>query len=145
MSPAFASITSAMAAQLSAAPAVSAQIHRARMRVLPQGWTTAVVVRPVQAQAQRGEGMGTHIIWTTQMAVECYARSVATVTPDLTVDALLRSAVDRVLSDPTLAGAAGDIGLDAITFDFDVDGESTACATVVLNVRHVTASNQITL
>ena len=143
MSTAFAALTSAIVQQLGAAPAVSAQIHRARMRMLPQGWQTAVVVRPVQSQVDRGVGVGTHMVWATQMAVECYARSLATVTPDLTVDALLQKVIERALSDPALGGAAGDIGLEAITYDFDVDGESTACVTVIFNVRHVTASNQV--
>lgn len=137
-------LVAAVVGALSSAPAVSAQVHRARMRVLPQAWTSCVVVRIEQAEVQRGAGTGVAMVWETRMAVECYARAPAGTPADVAVDALLEAVVNRLMADPTLSGLAGDVGLVGITYDFDVDGDTTALATLTFIVRHATASASIT-
>lgn len=143
MSTVFAGVVSAVVAVLQAAPAVSAHIDRARRRVLPESFDTAVLVQIRQAEVERGMGQGTHCIWATQISVECYARGSAAQSPDVAVDALLESVVGRVLADPSLGGVVGDVGLVGVAYDFDVDGKATACATVTFNVRHVSAAASI--
>jgi hypothetical protein len=140
---AFASLAGAFVAALQASPAVSPHVYRARMRVLPQAWTSCTVVRLEQAEVQRGAGQGVAMVWETRVAVECYARAPATTAPDVAVDALLGQVVARVMADPTLAGAAGDVGLAGISYDFDVDADSTALATVTFIVRHATPATSI--
>ena len=39
------------------------------------------------------------------------------------------------MADPTLAGAAARIDPVSLAYDFDVDGEQTACATIVFSIR----------
>lgn len=140
----FAQLVGATCAALQAAPAVSAQVHRARMRVLPQQWTTAVVVRPARAALEEAVGQGVASIWATQLVVDCYARAPAAQAGDLAVDALLGAVVARLLADRSLGGLVGDLGLLGIEYDFDVDGETTACATLTFQVRHASSAASIT-
>ncbi len=137
---AFARAVRAMQESLQAAPAVSPNVFRARVRVVPQQMATAIVVRPGQAERDASVGQGAASVWLSALVMECYARG-STVNPvDDGVDDLLGAAVDRLLQDPTLGGLVGSIEPQGIAWDFDVDGEQTACATVTFYVRHATAA-----
>lgn len=144
MSTVFATVIGAMVSALNAAPAVSAQVHRARVRVIPKEWPNCVVVRPMQAELEQGVGQGVAGIWATAVQVECYVRGLAATAPDLAVDALLEAVSNRFAQDRSLGGLVGDLTLLAINYDFDVDGESTACATLTYTVRHASAAGTIT-
>lgn len=137
---AFASVIGAMQAALQAAPAVSPNVFRARARVVPQQMATAIVVRPGQAERDSSVGQGAVAVWLTAVAVDCYARGTTASPVDDAVDALIGNAVDRLQQDPALGGLVGSLDPQAITWDFDVDGEQTACATVTFYVRHATAA-----
>lgn len=139
MSTVFAGIVGAMTAALAAAPAVSPQIHRARMRPLPQEWSTAVVVRIEGAQLDPLAIQGAPINTDTTVIVECYARS-ATQSPDLVADALLQSVYAKLAADPTLGGLVADCQLTGLAYDFDQDAERTACVLLTYLVRHRTQS-----
>lgn len=144
MSTIFASLVGAVVAALQAATPVSDQVHRARVRAIPKEWPTCVVVRPRQAELESGVGQGVAGIWATALQIECYARSNAATTPDVAVDALLEAVTNRLGQDPSLGGLVGGIGLQAIDYDFDADGENTVCATLTFTVRHASAANSIT-
>jgi hypothetical protein len=73
------------------------------------------------------------------LAVECYARASAGTSPDEAVDPLVQSVYARLMTDPTLGGAVNLIEAQDISFDFDVDGEQTACATLIFNLRQIAA------
>ncbi|MGB3068445.1 MAG: hypothetical protein WBC18_07855 [Ottowia sp.] len=133
----FAQVVGAIVNQLEAAPAVSARIHRARMRPLPTGAGTGVCVRIGRADLQKGVGQGVPYLAATGIAVECYARGPAD-SIDALLDALLQSAVSRLLADPTLGGLVGDLNLTGVSYDFDVDGDATGCAIVTFDVLHST-------
>lgn len=136
--------TQAIVAALQAAPAVAPQVARVRLRPLGAATTTAVVVRPRAAEAAEQLLSGMPITWACAIDVECYAKTTTATAPDAAVDALLASAYARIMAEPTLAGAVGFISPVGVTYDFDVDGESTACATLTLQVRQ-TAANPATL
>lgn len=137
---AFARAIGAMQAALQASPAVSANVFRARARVVPQQMATAIVVRPAQAERDASVGQGAMAVWLTAIAVDCYARGSAANPVDDAVDALMGEAVERLMQDPSLGGLVGSIDPQGIAWDFDVDGEQTACATVTFYVRHATAA-----
>lgn len=140
---AFAGVIGAMQASLQAYPPISANVFRSRSRVIPRQLVDALVVRPGQAEVERGVGAGAPGIWLTAVVLECYARAGSDV--DERVDALMGSAVQRLQLDTTLGGRVGDISPQGISWDFDVDGEQTACATVTFFVRHATAGNTLFL
>lgn len=144
MSTVFASVIGAIVTALKAAKPVSAQVHRSRVRVIPKEWPNCVVVRPLQAELEQGVGQGVAGIWATSVQVECYVRSTATTAPDAAVDALLEAVHNRLAQDRSLGGLVGSLTLLAINYDFDVDGESTACATLTFSIRHATAADSIT-
>ena len=139
MSTAFASIVGAMVAKLGAAPAVSSQVYRARLRPLAQQHSDAVVVRLLSATPSMGAIAGGPVDWVTSVAVECYARTTST-TPDVAVDSLLGAVYAKLMSDTTLGGLCADLFPADAMADFDADGEQTACITLQFEVHHRTSN-----
>ena len=132
-------VVTAVVGALKAAPAVSPRVERVRMRALPASAATAVVVRPLGSDVQDAELLTGHpYVWTTSLAVECYARAPQGTAPDVAVDALLKAVYARLLRDPTLGGVVSVLQPQAITYDYDVDGESVVCATLQINARQMT-------
>ena len=132
-------IVAAMVAALAAKPAVSANIERARVRVLPETWTSAVVVRIESATLELSALAGAPIDTDTTVVVECYARSNTTA-PDVAVDDLLAAVYARLAQNPTLNGLAADMAATGINYDFSTDAAQHACATVTYLVRHRTGA-----
>jgi len=143
MSTAFASVVGAVVAALQAAPAVSAQVDRVRLRPIAKESATAIVVRPLGADADTSVGQGVVGIWATSVTVECYARSGASVSPDVAVDTLLQDAATRLYQNRSLGGLVGDLTLSTVAYDFDVDGDNTACVTLTYQIRHATAAGSL--
>lgn len=134
----------AMVAALSSAPAVCAHIERGRRRAVAQDVDLCVVVRPVQSEVtQQALAFGTPVSWLTSVAVECYARSGASVAADLAVDPLIDAVYARLLLDPTLGATVVAIKPQGIGYDFDADGQQTTCATLVFNIMHRTPGNTL--
>jgi len=132
-------LVTAVVDALKAAPAVSTRVERVRLRALPASAGTAVVVRPIASDVLDAElPTGHPYAWTTQLAVECYARAPQGTAPDAAVDALLESVYARLMADATLGGAATVLQPQAITYDYDVDGENVVCATLQINARQMT-------
>lgn len=139
---AFARVIGAMQATLQADPPISANVYRgSRTRPIPRDQQDALAVRPGQAEVTTGVGMGAPGIWLTAAAVECYVRAGSDV--DDRLDVLLGAAVERLQLDPSLGGLVGEIAPQGIAWDFDTDGEQTACATVTFFVRHATAAGSL--
>lgn len=135
--------TGAIMSALNQAPAVAPQVARVRLRPLAANTTSAVVVRPLGAEVPESDlSYGYPIVWQCQIAVECYAKATTATAPDVAVDALVAATYARLMADPTLGGAVSLITPRDVAYDFDVDGEATACATFVFNVRQVAQPGQ---
>jgi hypothetical protein len=132
-----ASLVTALVGTLQAAPAVASQVSRVRLRPLTVATAQAVVVRPAGAQASEA-ALSSHlpVSWTSQVAVECYARCGANTTPDAAVDALLEAVYARLMADATLGGTVLSMQVDSVAYDFDFDADQTVCATLTLRARH---------
>lgn len=141
---AFMQIARAVADVFKAEPAVSPNVFRSRSRVVARQMDTAIVV--YQGRAQRTEADGTLVpgVWDTQLVVEHYAREVQGATVEDALDALLQSAHDRLAEDPTLNDLVADCELASLNWDYDMDGEQTACATAVYVVQHATDHGSLT-
>lgn len=137
-----AAATAAICTALQALPSVAPQVARVRLRPLAANTTTAVVVRPLNADVQE-RTLGGPLRWVCRIAVECYAKTTTQTAPDVVVDALIQAAYARLMADPTLAGAVRCIEPEGIAYDFDVDGEQTACATLVFNVTQFSTINAL--
>lgn len=134
-----ASTMTAMVAKLQEAPAVAPVVGRVRLRPLSATTTTAVVVRPHQAEVQGDElATGYPISWRASYVVECYARSLSSTSPDAAVDSLVAAVYERLLTDPTLGGVVIQMQPQSIAYDFDVDGEQTTCAVLSFSALHRT-------
>lgn len=130
----------AIVSALNQAPAVATQVARVRLRPMASTTATAVVVRPLGAEVLDTDlPNGFPLAWQCQIAVECYAKATAATAPDVAVDALVAAAYARLMADTTIGGAVGLITPRDVAYDFDVDGEATACATFVFNVRQTAA------
>jgi len=138
MSTAFAQVVGAMIDVLQAGTPVAQGVYRARMRPVAQQFDASVVVRPIDAQATPFAILNGPVDWTTQIAVECYARAAPGTSPDVAVDALLAAVYARLASDPTLGALVMDINPTALAYDFFEDAEQLACVTVTYSVLHRT-------
>lgn len=134
-----ASTLAAMVAKLEESPAVAPVVGRVRLRSLSSTTQQAVVVRPHQAEVQGDElATGYPISWRGTYAVECYARSLSSTSPDAAVDSLVAAVYERLLTDPTLGGVVIQMQPQSIAYDFDVDGEQTTCAVLSFSALHRT-------
>lgn len=142
MTTAFAGIAAAIQSALQAATPVSAHVHRAKTRGLPEEWTDMVNIRLSSAARERFATQGGPCDWDTTVLVECSARS-ATDTPDDAVDALMSAVHARIQEDPTLNGLVMDLDLTNLDYDFDQQAENTAMVTLTYLVLHRTAHNAL--
>lgn len=140
-----ATATAAAVAALERVPAVCPEVSRGRRRVIAQELDAAVVVRPVQAEVTEADMAGLPITWQTKLAVECYVRSGASTDPDTAVDSLVADTYARLLEDPTLGGVILALKPEGIGYEFDFDGQQTACATLVFEVKHRPGAGGATL
>lgn len=128
---------SSVVSALGATPAVCQSIDRVRRRPVALQVAQSVAVRPVQAEA--GQALlpnGEPVSWTTTLAVDLYARATPGTSPDVAVDALLEAVYTRLMQDNTLGGAVVALVPQGVSYDFDADGDQTACASLVFLARH---------
>ena len=126
----------AIVALLQATPAAAPVVGRVRMRPMASSDITQVVVRPLDAQVQESSiTTGWTISWNVRLAVECYARAAAGQAPDVAVDSLVEAVYSRLMADPSLAGAVIQLQPQGLSYDFDADGENTACAAFIFVAR----------
>lgn len=136
-----ATAVAAIVASLQGAPAVAPQVDRVRLRPIKAAATTAVVVRPQQTEIlEPPQFSGQPIAWQAVVAVECYAKAAPGQTPDVAVDELTTAVYARLMADPTLAGACNLLQPLGLAYDFDADGDQTACATFTFSVRSIVSS-----
>jgi len=135
----FNDIISAMVDELQTSPPVSSQIHRARVRPLPENWSDAVVIRISDSQLEREAIRGAPVDTDTTIVVECYARH-ASLSPDVVADALMQVTYARLAENPTLGGLVADCVLTSLNWNFDTDTDKTACVSMNYLVRHRTHS-----
>ena len=139
-----AQIVGAMVTALGTPTAVSAQIYRARLRPLAAQHTDAVVVRvlsstPVRAAIQDGP-----MDWDSQIAVECYVRSATSTAPDLALDSLWAAVYARLMANSLLGGLLQtELNCTQATYDFDIDGEHTACLVSTWQANHRSTNNSV--
>ena len=127
----------AILAALQSAPAVASSIGRVNLRPTAQTLTQAVVVYPIGSEVIQASMISSMpVTWTTTIAVECKSRTTGSTSADVAVDALLESVYARLMADPSLGGVVLGLQPQNVSFDFDADGDKTACATLVLNARH---------
>ena len=120
--------------------AVSPHVFTNRSRVVPKDMVTAVVGRSGQAEGQTPAGACSSNQWQLILAVECYARARVGVEVEDALDELLLAATDAISADRNLGGVVADIAPAGVHWEFDVDGEKTACATVTFIVQQFTAA-----
>lgn len=136
MSTRFLNISKAVEAVLQEGAPVAGLVERNRSRVLASNVRTAVVVRQGQAKVDQVAGRVQAAPWLTSIQIDCYGRASADLAADEVVDGLLQLVQQRLGLDLTLGGAVGGLALQGIAWDFDVDGDSTACATATYYARH---------
>lgn len=141
----FSTIVAAMVAVLNAGTPVAPQVDRVRLRPMAKTTDRAVVVRPQEAGAGAVALYPNQpVSWTSVISVECYARSSAGTAPDVAVDSLLGDVYERLMADPTLGGAVLSLDPKSLTWDFDVDAEQTACATLVFHALRASQGATLT-
>ena len=144
MSTRFLTISKAVEAVLQEGGPIAGLVERNRSRVLASNVRTAVVVRQGQAKVDQVAGRVQAAPWLTSIQIDCYGRASADLAADEVVDGLLQLVQQRLGLDLTLGGAVGGLALQGIAWDFDVDGDSTACATATYYARHSASAADLT-
>lgn len=144
MSTHFLQVVKAVEVALKRGDPVAGLVERNRARVLASSVRTAAVVRQGHANADRAVGRLQAVPWLTSIQIDCYGRASADLAADEVVDGVLKAVHQRLGLDVTLDGIAGGLALQGIAWDFDVDGESTACATATYFVRHSASAADLT-
>ena len=126
----------AVIAALNTPTPIATLIARVRLRPMAQAQAQAVVVRPMQSEVlETSLYPNLPVSWTSAISVECYARSGVATAPDVALDSLVEAVYARLMADPTLGGAVLSLQPQSLTWDFDADGEQTACAAFVFTAR----------
>lgn len=113
------------------------RVYLNRLRPLPVGADTAVVVRLISSQG-RGDTMG-WLLWDTVIDVECIARSAAGAEPAVAADTLLADAWAAISGINVTDIAARSLALDpAIAWQFDADEGPVVSANISVRVTHRT-------
>jgi hypothetical protein len=142
MSTAFTGLMAELVATLAAEPALAGgRIGINRLRPIPAGQSTAIVLRLEQSQGTEFV-LGT-VQWNTTILVECYARAVAGSDPAAAVDDLLQSTWQRLAAfRADLLGA--DVCIDPkIKWDYDDSDTPVVCAAIQLTASQSTSTNSL--
>lgn len=134
-------IVAAIVAQLQAAPPVCPHIWRARLRPLSRSQQQAIVVAPVQMEAEEGINPGGCTLRKLVVRIECYSREGNAQAPDAAVSDLLHAAYARLMQpDFSHRLALADLG---VSWEFAAADESLCCAILSLQAHATTASDSL--
>lgn len=139
---AFTVLLANLSSALMVVPALAdGRISTNRLRPIPSGQATAIVLRLHQAQGV--EFVLGSLGWKTAITVECYARSVAGSDPVADVDALLLDVWLRLAAiDTSTLGA--DITINPqIDWQYDDAETPVVCAQIQLTVQHRTTTSNL--
>lgn len=136
----FANITGAVIAALSAAPAVSANVFRARDRVLAEQHADALNVQIDGAEGERGAMKGAPVDWLTKVTIEGFARATVGQSPDIAVDPLLGGVYARIAADSTLGNVVADIWCAAFEFEYNEERQKTGWFRMTYLAQHRTSN-----
>lgn len=106
-------ILSTLATTLASSPTIGAPVYRSRVTPLARGESPAVIVEPVQDQAQ--QLAIPKLDWAMTVRVSVIVRDAV---PDQAADALVNSIHKKVMSDLTVGGYAYDVQPQSTTWEF---------------------------
>lgn len=130
-----------MMATLAAQPVICKSIYRARTLMIPDQDEQAIAVQWDRAKPDTVTIAGAPIDWTTQVTVECFARS-ARESGDLAVDPLLELVFERLAADSTLGGMVDDFVIAGVEAENSSEGKKTGWVRLTYIAIHRT-SNQL--
>lgn len=142
---AFADLTDAIVAALQLAPAVAGGlVMKNRLRPLPAGVSTAVVVRLDQPAQAIETALGAHD-WATTFTAECYAKSTPMVDAEDAADALLDEVYPRLAGLSLVGLGVAQVAVQpSIEWQRDEEAAGMVCAVLRLTVIHRTYANTLT-
>ena len=106
-------ILAAVRTALTGTSGVSTRIYRSRVEPLARGETPAIVVEPVQDQADQNTSLP-RLDWSMTVRVAIIVRGAI---PDQVADPIIEDMHSRLMADLTLGGYAIDIQPQTVTFD----------------------------
>ena len=106
-------ILAAVRTALTGTSGVSTRIYRSRVEPLARGETPAIVVEPVQDQADQNTSLP-RLDWSMTVRVAIIVRGAI---PDQVADPIIEDMHSKLMADLTLGGYAIDIQPQTVTFD----------------------------
>ncbi len=133
-------ITAAIYALLSEPTAVVVDATwRSRLKRIPQNIDRAVVVRKGLDRKENLTTLGRHHRIVSQ-SVEVYVRGDE---PDLLADPIVKTVVNRVLSDRTLSGLCDDIQVDSVSPEWESADTDLVVMEIAFSVLYESSDNAL--
>jgi hypothetical protein len=138
----FSKIVAEVVALLESAPAVSANVYRARSPEVPEQCADAVNVYFEGATPNEGAIHGAPVDWRSRIVVECYTRT-STQTADVAIDSLIEKVFEKLAADTTLGGTVAHIGMPEIDTEYNAAGQRTGWVRMTYTVEHRTSNDNL--
>lgn len=106
-------ILAAVRTALTGTTGVSTRIYRSRVEPLARGESPAIVIEPVNDQAEQNTSLPT-LDWSLTVRVSVIVRGAI---PDQLADPIIESLHSQLMADLTLGGVAMDIRPQAVNFE----------------------------
>lgn len=113
-------ILTAIVAALNTAPSIGAPVYRSRVTPLARGEAPAVIIEPVQDQAN--QLTVPKLDWAMTVRISIIVRGD---TPDQVADPLVAAVHSKVMSDLLVGGYAYDVQPQSVTFEL-IDADNSA-------------------
>jgi hypothetical protein len=106
-------ILAAVASALAGTTGVSTRIYRSRVEPMSRGESPAIVIEPVQDQAEQNTSLPT-LDWSLTVRISVIVRGA---TPDQLADPTVESLHSKLMADLTLGGYAIDVQPQSVNFE----------------------------
>lgn len=106
-------ILAAVASALAGTTGVSTRIYRSRVEPMSRGESPAIVIEPVQDQAEQNTSLPT-LDWSLTVRISVIVRGAI---PDQLADPTVESLHSKLMADLTLGGYAIDVQPQGVTFE----------------------------
>lgn len=128
------SILSAIASALASTSGVSGRVYRSRVEPLARAESPAIVIEPVNDQAEQNTSLPT-LDWTLTVRVVVIVRGSV---PDQLADPIIESAHGLLMADLTLGGYAIDVQPGSVDFDLREGDQPSGVISLEYAIRYRT-------
>ena len=133
-------ILSTIATKLASAPSIGAPVYRSRVTPLARGESPAVIVEPLQDQAN--QAVIPKIDWTMGVRISVIVRGAI---PDQTADTIIGNIHAKMTADLTMGGYAYDVQPNTTSWEFVESDQPSAVVSYDFLILYRTSLTDLTV